>query len=64
MKSKIKKLTQVQLNVMLVLLNMTMKLSNIRKKIRKLSNVEKLQTHVILILPNVMMEWSNARKKK
>ena len=42
---------------------MTMKLSNIRKKIRELSNVAKVQSHVMLIVSNVMMEWSNVREK-
>ena len=46
--------------VMLVLLNVIMESSNMKKK--KLLNVTKVQSRVILILPNVTMELSNVSK--
>ena len=48
---------------MLVPLNVTIELSNVRKKIRKPSNVTKVQSHVMLVLSNVTMKLSNMRKK-
>ena len=48
---------------MLVLLNIMMKLSNVRKKNGVPSNVTKVWSNVILVLPNVTMELSNVRKK-
>ena len=48
---------------MLVLLNVMMKLSNVRKKMRVPPNVTKVWLDVILVLPNVTMELSNVRKK-
>ena len=49
---------------MLVLLNVTMKPSNVRKKkIKELPNVTKVQLYVILVLPNVTIELSNVIKK-
>ena len=47
--------------VMLVLLNVIMESSNVKKK-KKLLNVTKVQSQVILILPNVTMELSNVSK--
>ena len=47
----------------LVLLNVTMKLSNVReKKMKVLPNVTKVWLDVILVLPYVMMKLSNVRK--
>ena len=46
-----------------LLLNVTMELSNMRKKIRGPPNLTKVWSDVILILPNVMVELSNVRKK-
>ena len=57
-------LAWLQPYVMLVLLNMTMKLSNVSKKIRVQPNVAKVQSYVMLVQPNVTMEPSNVRKKK
>jgi len=54
---------KVQLYVMLVLLNVTMELSNVSKKIRKSQNVTKVRSYVILVLPNITMELSNMNKK-
>ena len=54
---------KVQSNKMLVLPNVTMELSNVRKKkIRESLNVTKVQSHVMLVLPNVTMELPNVRK--
>ena len=50
---------------MLVLLNVTMEPSNVRKKkIKKPPNVTKQQSHVILELHNVRIEPTNVRKKQ
>ena len=54
---------KVQSYVILVLLNVMMKLWNVRKK-RVSLNVTKVWSEVMLILPNVIMEPSNVRKKK
>ena len=56
-------MAKVRSNVMLVLPNVTIELSNVRKKIRELPNVTKVQLHVILVMPNVTMGLSNMRKK-
>ena len=56
-------MAKVWSNVMLVLPNVTMELSNVRKKIRELSNVTKVQLHMMLVIPNVRMIPSNVRKK-
>ena len=48
---------------MLVLHNVRMVLSNVRKKIREPSNVTKVQSHVMFVLHNVRMVPSNVRKK-
>ena len=55
--------TKVRSYVILVLPNVTIELSNVRKKIRKPPNMTKVQSYVILVLPNVTMELSNMRKK-
>ena len=49
--------------MILVLSNVTMKPSNVRKQIREPSNVTKVQSHVILVLHNLKMVLSNVRKK-
>ena len=57
-------MTKVQLYVMLVLHNVRMVPSNVRKKKkREPPNVTKVQSHVMLILHNVRMIPSNVRKK-
>ena len=48
-------------HVILVLPNVTMKLSNTKKK--KSLNVIKVWSHVLLVLFNVTMELPNMRKK-
>ena len=48
---------------MLVLPNVTMEPSNVRKKIKVPLNVRKVWSNVILVLPNVTMEPSNVTKK-
>ena len=54
---------KVRSNVILVLPNVTMKLSNVRKKM-KLLNVTKVLLYVMLVLSNVTMKPSNVRKNK
>ena len=49
---------------MLVLPNMTMELSNVRKKNSVPLNVIKVQLDVMLVLSNVTMKPSNVRKNK
>ena len=49
---------------MLVLHNVRMVPSNIRKKIREPSNVTKVQSHVMFVLHNVRMVPSNVRRNK
>jgi len=56
--------TKVQIDIMLVLPNVTMESSNVRKKIRESPNVTKEQSHMMLELQNMRMESSNMRKKK
>ena len=57
--------TRVQLNVMFVLHNVIMKLSNVKKKKKKeLLNVTKILSNVMLVQSNVTMEPSNVRKNK
>ena len=51
---KILNVTKIEIDAMLVLLNKTMKPSNVRKK----------RSHVILKLHNVRIKPSNVRKKK
>ena len=51
-------------NVMLVLPNVTIEPSNVRKKIRGSSNVTKERSHVMLVLHNVRMVPSNMTKNK
>ena len=50
-------------NMILVLLNVMMELSNVRKKIRESLNIIKVLSNVMLILSNVIIEPSNVRKK-
>ena len=49
--------------VMLVLLNVIIKLSNLRIKNKVLLNVTKIESNAMLILLNESMELSNLRKK-
>ena len=51
-------------HVMLVLRNVRMVSSNVRKKIMEPPNVTKVQSHVMLVLHNVRMVLSNVRKNK
>ena len=55
---------KIQSDVILVLLNVMMELSNVRKKRRKPLNVIKVLSNVMLVLPNVTMKPSNFREKK
>ena len=57
---------KVQSYVKLILPNVIMEPSNVKKKkiIREPSNVIKIQLYVMLVLPNVTMEPSNVKKKK
>ena len=57
-------MTKVQSHVMLVLHNVRMVPSNVRKKIREPPNVTKVQSHMMLVLHNVRMVPSNVRKNK
>ena len=45
-------------------INVTMKLSNVIKKIKVPPNVKKVQLNMMLVLPNVTIEPSNVGKKK
>ena len=56
-------MTKVQLHVMLVLHNVNMVQSNVRKKKRESLNVTKVQSHVMFVLHNVRMVPSNVKKK-
>ena len=56
------KVTKVQSHVILVLHNLIMVLSNVRKKILVQLNVAKVWSNVMLVLPNVTMELSNVTK--
>ena len=49
---------------MLVLYNVRMVPSNMRKKINELPNVTKVQSHVMLVLHNTRMVSSNVTKNK
>ena len=56
-------MTKIESDAILVLLNVTMEPSNVKKKVRKALNVRKKLSLVILELHNVSMEPSNVRKK-
>ena len=56
-------MTKVQLEVMLGLSNVIMKLSNMRKKKVSL-NMTKVQLEAMLVLPNVTIEPPNLKKEK
>ena len=49
--------------MILVLPNVTMELSNMRKKIRVPLNVTKVRSELILVLHSVIMKLPNVRKK-
>ena len=57
-------MTKIQSHVMLVLYNVMMIPSNMKKEIKEPQNVTKVQLHVIFVLHNVRMVPSNVRKKK
>ena len=54
---------KIPLDVILVLSNMRMGLSNVRKQNRVPPNMTKLQSKVMLVLANMIMELLNMRKK-
>ena len=54
---------KIPLDVILVLSNMIMKLSNVREKNGVAQNMTKLQSKVMLVLANMIMELLNMRKK-
>ena len=54
---------KIQLEVILVLPNITMELSNLRIKNRVPLNVTKIKSDAMLVLLNVTMDPSNLRKK-
>ena len=56
-------MTKVRSYVMLVLSNVIMELSNVRKKIMVPLNVTKVRSDVMLVLFNVTMKLSNIKKK-
>ena len=53
---------KVRLDVILVLPNVTMKLSNVRKKKRGPLNVTKVLSNVMLVLPNVTIKCEKKSK--
>ena len=57
-------MTKVQSHVILVLHNLNMISSNVKKKIRVQPNVAKVLLYVMLVLVNVIIEPSNVREKK
>ena len=61
-------MAKVQSYVMLILPNVIIESSNVKKrkekKKREPLNVTKVQSHVILVLPNVIMKSLNVRKNK
>ena len=56
-------MTKIQSEMMLILPNVIMELSNLRIKNRVPLNVTKVESDAILVLPNVTMEPSILRKK-
>ena len=56
--------TKVQSHVMLVLHNVRMVPSNVRKKIKEPPNMTKVQSHMMLVLHNVRKVQLNVRKNK
>ena len=54
---------KIRSNKMLVLPNVTMEPSNVRRKIREPPNVTKVQSYVMLVLHNLKMVLSNVGKK-
>ena len=57
-------MTKIQSHVMLVLHNVRMVPSNVRKKIREPPNVTKVQSHVMSVPHNARMVPSNVKKNK
>ena len=53
---------KIQLYIMLVLSNLTIKTVKCEKKIKEPSNVIKVQSYMMLALPNMTMEPSNVKK--
>ena len=54
-------MTKVQSHMMLVLSNIRIVPSNVRKKIKEPSNVTKVQSYVMLVLHNVKIIPSNVK---
>ena len=54
---------KIRSNKMLVLPNVTMEPSNVRRKIREPPNVTKVQSYVMLVLHNLKVVLSNVGKK-
>ena len=66
MRKKIRKpsnVIKVRSHVILVLLNVIMESSNVRKN-KEPSNVSNVRSHVMLVLPNVTIELPNVKKIK
>ena len=57
-------MTKIQSHVMLVLRNVRMVPSNVRKKIREPPNMKKVQSYVMFVLHNVRIVSSNVKNKK
>ena len=55
-------MTKVQSHMILVLSNVTMKLLNVRKKIKVQLNVTKVQSYMMSVLLNVTLEPLNVKK--
>ena len=56
-------MTKIESDAILVLLNVTMEPSNVKKKVREPLNVRKKLSHVMLELHTMRIEPSNVRKK-
>ena len=57
-------MTKIQSHVMLIIHNVKMVPSNVRKKIKEPPNMTKLQSHVMLVLYNIRMVPLNVGKNK
>ena len=56
-------MTKIESDAILVLLNVTMEPSNVRKKVREPPSLRKELSHVMLELHTMRIEPSNVRKK-
>ena len=57
-------MTKIQSHVMLIIHNVKMVPSNVRKKIKEPPNMTKLESHVMLVLYNIRMVPLNVGKNK